>query len=88
MSYNNLENIVTSIDLGSNSFRVLKFDCKSKKSIAEFDTTVGTADGLSQTGNISKEALSRVIVAIKKSIEVVDYDPRCLCSYYSSITNS
>lgn len=75
MPNKNLENIVTSIDLGSNSFRVLKFDCKSKKSLEEFDITVGTADGLSQTGNISKEALIRVINAIKKSIEVVDYIP-------------
>lgn len=73
---NNVQNIVTSIDLGSNSFRVLKFDCKSKISLAEFDTTVGTADGLSKTGNISKEALIRIINAIKKSIEMVDYNPK------------
>ncbi|MDC0933765.1 exopolyphosphatase [Arcobacteraceae bacterium] len=76
MSNHNLQDIVTSIDLGSNSFRVLKFDCKLKKSLAEFDITVGTADGLSQTGNISKEALQRIIHAIKTSIEIVDYDPK------------
>jgi exopolyphosphatase/guanosine-5'-triphosphate,3'-diphosphate pyrophosphatase len=76
MLNNNLNNIVTSIDLGSNSFRVLKFDCKLKKSLAEFDTTVGTADGLSQSGNISKEALSRIISAIKKSIEIIGYNPK------------
>jgi len=71
-----MPNIVTSIDLGSNSFRVLKFDCKLKKSLSEFDITVGTADGLSQTGNISNEALLRIINAIKQSIEIVDYDPK------------
>lgn len=76
MSNKCLQNIVTSIDLGSNSFRVLKFDCRLKKSLVEFDTTVGTADGLSKTGDISKEALSRIITAIKKSIEIVDYDPK------------
>jgi exopolyphosphatase/guanosine-5'-triphosphate,3'-diphosphate pyrophosphatase len=70
-----MQNIVTSIDLGSNSFRVLKFDCKENKSLCEFDITVGTADGLSKSGNISQEALQRVIDAIFKSIEVVDYDP-------------
>jgi len=75
MPNNTLQNVVTSIDLGSNSFRVLKFDCKSKKSLAEFDITVGTADGLSKTGNISNEALARIIDAIQKSIEVVQYDP-------------
>lgn len=76
MSNNNAQNIVTSIDLGSNSFRVLKFDCRSKKSLAEFDITVGTADGLSTTGDISDEALNRIISAIKKSIEIVDYNPQ------------
>lgn len=69
-----MQNIVTSIDLGSNSFRVLKFDCTDNKSLAEFETTVGTADGLKQTGGITKEALKRVIEAIKKSIEIVEYD--------------
>ena len=76
MPNNNLQNIVTSIDLGSNSFRVLKYDCTLQKSIAEFDTTVGTANGLSQTGDISNEALLRIINAINTSIEIVDYDPK------------
>ena len=75
MSNNNLQNIVTSIDLGSNSFRILKYDCILNKSLGEFDTTVGTADGLSDTGNISKEALERIINAIKKSMEIIDYVP-------------
>ena len=72
----NSQNIVTSIDLGSNSFRVLKFDCKLKKSLGEFETTVGTADGLSITGGITPEASKRVISAIKKSIEIIGYDPQ------------
>ena len=76
MSNNNLQNIVTSIDLGSNSFRVLKYDCVLNKSLGEFDTTVGTADGLSTTGNISQEALNRIINAINKSIELIDYVPQ------------
>lgn len=67
---------VTSIDLGSNSFRVLKFDCKTFKSLGEYEQTVGTADGLSKSGNISKEALNRIVDAIKKSIKVLDYDPK------------
>jgi len=76
LSNKNFNKSITSIDLGSNSFRVLKFDCKKRQSLAEFDTTVGTADGLSQTGKISDEALQRIINAIKKSIEVVDYNPK------------
>ena len=71
-----MENIITSIDLGSNSFRVLKINGKDHTSLAEYEQTVGTADGLSKTGNISDEALNRIITAIKKSIDVVDYDPK------------
>jgi exopolyphosphatase/guanosine-5'-triphosphate,3'-diphosphate pyrophosphatase len=67
---------VTSIDLGSNSFRVLKIDCKTKATLGEYEQTVGTADGLSKTGNISKQALQRVVDAVKKSIQVVDYVPQ------------
>ena len=71
-----MSNIVTSIDLGSNSFRVLKFDCESKKSLCEFATTVGTADGLSLTGGITPDAMKRIIAAIKQSILTVDYNPK------------
>ena len=68
------EEIVT-IDLGSNSFRVLKYDCKNHKIISEYNEVVGMADGLVDTGIISKEAMQRVINAISHSIEVVDYKP-------------
>jgi len=71
-----MSNIVTSIDLGSNSFRVLKYDCTLNKPLSEFAMTVGTADGLSKSGEISKEALNRIINAIKKSIDIIDYNPR------------
>lgn len=71
-----MQNIVTSIDLGSNSFRVLKFDCTQNKPLCEFSKTVGTADGLLKSGDISKEALQRILVAIEESIEIVQYDPQ------------
>lgn len=66
---------VVSLDLGSNSFRVLKCDCHTKEILGEFEQTVGTADGLSKTGVISDEAVKRIIDAVNKSISVVDYDP-------------
>lgn len=66
---------VTTIDLGSNSYRVLKYDCKKNKTVGEFETTVGLADGLSKTQKISHEAVKRVISAIKKSIEKLQFDP-------------
>ena len=72
-----MNNEVVSIDLGSNSFRVLKYDCLNNKIISEYNQVVGTADGLVDTGLISQEAQQRVIKALKESIKVVDYKPSC-----------
>lgn len=66
---------IVTIDLGSNSFRVLKYDCLNHKIISEYNEVVGMADGLVDTGIISKEAIQRVIKAILHSIEVVNYNP-------------
>ena len=65
---------IVTIDLGSNSFRVLKYDCKNHKIISEYNEVVGMADGLVDTGIISKEAIQRVINAISHSIEVLKYN--------------
>ena len=67
---------IVTIDLGSNSFRVLKYDCKNHKIISEYNEVVGMADGLVDTGIISKEAMQRVINAISHSSEIVKYNPR------------
>jgi exopolyphosphatase/guanosine-5'-triphosphate,3'-diphosphate pyrophosphatase len=69
-------NVFISCDLGSNSFRVLIYDFDKDEVIGDFETTVGTADGLKQTRNISLEALERIIKAIKQSIEKLHYDPQ------------
>lgn len=66
---------IVTIDLGSNSFRVLKYDCKNHKIISEYNEVVGMADGLVDTGIISKEAMQRVVNAISHSVQVVDYKP-------------
>ena len=36
---------IVTVDLGSNSFRVLKYDCKIHKIIAKYNEVVGMADG-------------------------------------------
>lgn len=69
-------NIFVSCDLGSNSFRVLIYDFTKDIPIGDFETTVGTADGLKQTGNISKEALDRIVKAVKQSIHKLQYNPK------------
>jgi len=66
---------ITSIDLGSNSFRVLIYDCKNHKGIGDFETSVGTADKLEETGKISSEAVNRIINAINTSIKKLHYTP-------------
>jgi exopolyphosphatase/guanosine-5'-triphosphate,3'-diphosphate pyrophosphatase len=71
-----MNNEIVSVDLGSNSFRVLKYDCLNHKIIAEYNEVVGMADGLVDTGIISDEALQRVVNAINHSIEVIDYNPK------------
>jgi exopolyphosphatase / guanosine-5'-triphosphate,3'-diphosphate pyrophosphatase len=66
---------IVSVDLGSNSFRVLKYDCKNHKIISEYNEVVGMADGLIDTGLISFEAQQRVVAAILHSVETINYNP-------------
>lgn len=63
------------IDLGSNSFRVLKFDCSTMEVLGEFEKVVGTAEGVATTGLISDEAIVRIITAINESQEKLKYNP-------------
>ena len=64
---------IISIDLGSNSIRFLKMNCKTKKPISTFHRTVKTADGLATTGVISYPALDRIVVAINEAKEHMDF---------------
>ena len=66
---------ITSIDLGSNSFRVLVYNYEKNLIEKEYHEIVGTADGLVDTGLISNSAIQRIIQAIKKSSHKLQYDP-------------
>ncbi len=73
-------NQVTAIDLGSNSFRVLIYDCLNNEVLGEYNEVVGMADGLSETNCISTEAQQRVVDAINTSSEKLGYDPsKAIC---------
>ena len=61
-----------SLDLGSNTFRALEYDCLQHKEIAQYTKTVKTADGLAKSGTISQEAVDRIISAIQEASEVMD----------------
>jgi exopolyphosphatase/guanosine-5'-triphosphate,3'-diphosphate pyrophosphatase len=61
------------IDLGSNTLRVLEYDCATEQQLSEYEKVVKTADGLAQHGRISKEAIARVISGIKEAQERMDF---------------
>jgi len=61
------------IDLGSNTLRVLEYDCDTGRQIAEYEKIVKTADGLAKHGVISTEATHRVISAIKEAKTQIDF---------------
>ena len=61
------------IDLGSNTLRVLKYDCESHKQLNSYEKVVKTADGLAEHGEINNNAIERIISAIKEAQEQIDF---------------
>ncbi len=61
------------IDLGSNTLRVLAYDCSTGKHIFEYEKVVKTADGLAKHGFINDAAIVRVMGAIKEAQERMDF---------------
>ncbi len=62
------------IDLGSNSLGIVKVDCKLKRELASSSKIVRLAQGLVDSGYISKEATSRVIKAIEEIKKEIDFN--------------
>jgi len=65
--------VVIAIDLGSNTLRVLEYDCATHRKIASFEKIVKTADMLECTGVIHHEAVERVIYAIREMKKKIDF---------------
>ena len=61
------------IDLGSNSLRVLEYDCVTHKQTFTYEKVVKTADGLAEHGLVNDDAVKRVISAIKEAQKQVDF---------------
>ncbi len=61
------------IDLGSNTLRVLEYDCKHLNQISEYEKVVKTADGLAASGMVNDEAVSRIIAAIQEAQSQMDF---------------
>ncbi|SHO80407.1 Exopolyphosphatase [hydrothermal vent metagenome] len=65
-----------SIDLGSNSMRIIKFNCQNYEVIKDFSRVVKIADGLSSSGRIKIESAQRVIDTINDAKEIIDFDDK------------
>jgi len=65
---------VIAIDLGSNTLRVLEYDCIDNRPTAQFEKIVKTADKLASTGVIDHTAVERVIYAIREAQQKIDFE--------------
>ena len=64
------------IDLGSNTLRVLEYDCQTQKQIAIYEKVVKTADGLAEYGFVNDEAINRIIIAIQEAQQQMDFSTK------------
>ena len=65
------------IDIGSNSLRVVKIDCKTLQKVGVFERVVRTAQDLPKTGPISQDALERIVAALLEAKEQIVFDQPC-----------
>ena len=65
---------MTAIDLGSNTFRVVRYDCDKLEPAARFEKIVRTADRLVESGRIDEAAIERVIAAAKEAQAQIGFD--------------
>jgi exopolyphosphatase/guanosine-5'-triphosphate,3'-diphosphate pyrophosphatase len=64
---------VLGIDLGSNTFRCIAYDCKTHRFGAEMERIVKTADAIHETSMISEGAIERIIAAAKEADALFDF---------------
>ncbi|NPA55443.1 MAG: phosphatase [Epsilonproteobacteria bacterium] len=65
---------MVAIDLGSNTIRMIEYDCQTKQVIRTFEKIVRTADKLVETNQIQKESVYRIIEAINQAKEMMNFD--------------
>ncbi len=66
------------IDLGSNTLRVLEYDCVTKKELFFYEKVVKTADGLASSGKIDSKAIGRIVDAIDEVKDLIDFDSKTI----------
>ncbi|WP_345991269.1 phosphatase [Sulfurimonas sp. HSL-1716] len=68
------------IDLGSNTLRCITYDCDTKEWGEEYEAIVKTAENLHVNKTINENALKRVIDAIKKAQDKLDFASHEVCA--------
>jgi exopolyphosphatase/guanosine-5'-triphosphate,3'-diphosphate pyrophosphatase len=63
-----------SIDLGSNTFRCIEYDCETGTFGRDFERIVKTADGMHETGRISEPAIARIVAALKEADRIYGFE--------------
>jgi exopolyphosphatase/guanosine-5'-triphosphate,3'-diphosphate pyrophosphatase len=72
---------ILAIDLGSNTIRMVVYDCITAEFEWEFERIVKTADGLNKTSHISSGAIDRIINAIQDAKSQIDFMQYKICAY-------
>jgi exopolyphosphatase/guanosine-5'-triphosphate,3'-diphosphate pyrophosphatase len=72
---------ILAIDLGSNTIRMVVYDCINRSFEWEFERIVKTADRLNATMSISDEAIKRITQAINDAKKQVDFGSFEVCAY-------
>jgi exopolyphosphatase/guanosine-5'-triphosphate,3'-diphosphate pyrophosphatase len=65
---------MVAIDLGSNTIRIVEYDCTSKKAVNSYEKIVRTAENLVNTNKISDEAVDRIIEAINEAKQKINFE--------------
>jgi exopolyphosphatase/guanosine-5'-triphosphate,3'-diphosphate pyrophosphatase len=60
-------------DLGSNTLRIVQYDCKTQKRIQEFEQVVRTAQDIYKTKKISQKSIERIRQALAKAQKIFDF---------------
>ncbi|RUM55436.1 MAG: phosphatase [Nautilia sp.] len=65
---------MVAIDLGSNTIRIVEYDCTSKTILKTYEKIVKTADNLVNSGEISEEAIKRIVNAIEEAKKEIKFN--------------
>ncbi len=64
---------VIGIDLGSNTLRVLKYDCSLDKKIAEYEKIVRTAQNITVDGTVGKKVVKAIVDGLREAQKRLDF---------------